>query len=114
MKTPTIKYPPTPELEKLKAVHEKSQAIGEFVDLFMRGNGFTFGKPHVHDESCPGWDHERGKYNPGLGDGCSFHSGDMIHCNTPLEKLLAEFFNIDMDKVEEERRAILDYMRRKN
>ncbi len=104
-----IDYPPTPELDKLKAVAPFSQKIGEFLDIFLAEKGIQLGKPHVHDERCNGWDAERKCYNPGSGlGGCSFCTGEFESCYQPVEKLLAEFFEIDLDKVESERRAILE------
>lgn len=106
----TAQYPPTPELDKMKIVHAKSQAVGEFVDLFLANKGFSIGKPHVHDSTCPGWDHHRNKYNPNGDERCCYKSNEFVSCLTPLEKLLAEFFEIDLVKVENERREILEFL----
>lgn len=104
------KYPPTPELDKLKEVAPFSQKIGEFVDVFMCERGFTFGKPHVHDSRCPGWDERRNKYNPSGDDRCSFQSGEFESCGHGITKLLAEFFEIDDGKCEKERCAVLEHI----
>ena len=72
----------TPELDKMKAVHEKSQAIGEFLE----------------------WLHSKGinlaKY-PDNSDYLSIY-------RYSTEKILAEFFGIDLDKCEKERRQLLE------
>lgn len=103
-------YPKTPTLEKMKAVHEKSQAIGEFLDIFLPSKGVQLGSPHVHDVSCPGWDERRNRYNPGEGPRCSFHTGEFQPFHYTVEKLLAEFFGIDLAKAEEEKRALLAHL----
>lgn len=107
-------YPKTPELDKLKAVAPFSQKIGEFVDIFLMGKGVMLGKPHVHTDKCPGWDKHRGRYNPDNFNRCSYRKDDFEDCHQSLQSLLAEFFEIDMKKVEEERRAVLEYVRNQN
>jgi hypothetical protein len=104
-------YPKTPTLNAMKAVQPKSQAIGEFLE-WLAEKGVRLGKLHVHDKNCSGWDAERGRYNPGLNAGCSFRTDkfEPFRCCSK-EKLLAEFFEIDLAKAEMERRAVLDYVR---
>jgi len=38
----------------------------------------------------------------------------VIPVHVVIQKILAEYFKIDLDKVEEERRAVLDDIRRRN
>lgn len=75
-----MNYPPTPELDKMLAVNDKSQVIGEFLDWLRNDRDIIFAKYHK-DELYPEY--------------------------SSIEKLLAEFFGIDLKKIEEERRAIL-------
>lgn len=82
--TLTKPYPPTPELNKMKAVQVKSQAIGEFLDLFCREKGYVL---------------------------CVLSGDRYFLVGKSIEKLLAEHFEIDLKKVEQERRAILDHIR---
>ena len=79
-----------PEHDKLEAVVERSQAIGEFLDVFLPSKNIHFGRPSAF---------EGGGLNP-------------IHIN--IQELLAEFFDIDRDKLEKEKEAILDEIRRLN
>ena len=112
MPTKTTKpYPKTPELDKMKAVKEKSQAIGEFLDWLMQEKKVQLGNPHEHGPTCRGWDDGRDKYSPRGTDRCECVTGEFIPLHISMEKLLAEFFDIDLVKVENERRAILDYIR---
>ena len=102
-------YPKTPELDKLKAVVEKSQAVGEFVDVFLTEKGFSIGKPHKHDNHCPGW-RKDGTLIPGKHSDCGYHSHEFESIGVPIQELLAEFFEIDENKCEAERRAILKFI----
>ena len=80
-----------PECEKLKAVSDKSQVVGEFLEWLQYEKEFMIAK-HVENEDEDGADYLA-----------------PMHINT--ERLLAEFFDIDMDKVETERRAMLESIR---
>jgi len=73
--------PKYPECEKLAAVHEKSQAIGAFLEWLETKDISLMTRDH-NDDCC----------SPRMS----------------IEEMLAEFFEIDLNKVEEERRAILE------
>ena len=129
--------PMYPEHEKLRAVSERSQAIGEFLD-WLRTPKEDGGKGvHLHtweeweeDDLCPVLGCRDGKLNPGkLNPGRSYER-DCQRCGgtglvkveregwMPLrpgvEKLLAEFFDINLAKLEDEKRAMLDNLRALN
>lgn len=104
------KYPKTPELDKMKAVKDKSQIIGEFLDIFLGEKGFSIGKCHKHNSSCPGWNDD-GERVSGTTNDCGFHTGEFEPCHISIENLLAEFFEIDLNKCEQERLAILKHIR---
>ena len=72
-----------PECEKLSAVSDQSQVIGEFIDWL--------GETHAAEIGVWRKDH-------------------MVPIGIRMEQLLAEFFGIDLEKVEEERRAMLEGM----
>ncbi len=105
-------YPKTPELDRLGAVKDKSQAIGEFIDWLTSEKKVHLGSPHEHGPTCRGWDEGRDRYAPRGEDRCECSTGEFIPLNTSIEKLLAEFFEIDLKKVEKERQAILDHIRK--
>ena len=78
-----------PEHEKLKAIKDRSQAIGEFIE----------------------W----------LGDNdmavCEFSGGNVDRwwpTGQPINKLLARYFEIDLDRLEDEKLAMLDAQRALN
>jgi hypothetical protein len=80
-----VPQPATPTLDKLRFVKDKSQAIGEFLEWLM---GEQKVQLMLYHELAP----ERRN----------------------IERLLADFFEINLDEVEKERRALLDWMRKVN
>lgn len=77
----------TPTLDRMVEIQEQSQLCGEFLDWFLR-------KYTVFDR--------KQKRESPLAD--VMGNGDYIN----KEKLLAEFFDIDLVEAEKERQAILD------
>ena len=45
---------------------------------------------------------------------CDARGGELVGVGVDINKLLAEFFEIDLDKVEAEKRALLDRVRSDN
>lgn len=76
-----------PECEKMRAVHEKSQAIGEFLD----------------------WLSERGIVLASY-----YEEAGLSPHRVNVEALLAEYFGIDLDKAEQEKRTILEELRKQH
>jgi hypothetical protein len=80
-----------PEHEKLKAISEESQVIGNFLDhcgytLCDLGRSDDFGGPRV----------DQGRYWP-------------IHKS--ISDILAEYFDIDLKVIDKEKRQMLEHMR---
>ena len=100
-----IEQSQTPELDKLHAVHEKSQACGEFVEWLGTEKRIVLAMPHTHTSYCRD---EHWHLN------CDVHSGELVGVHVGINKLLAEFFEIDLDKVEAEKCALLDEIRKAN
>ena len=80
--------PECPECEKLSRVSEESNKIGEFLDYFIGSKGIILAE----------WDGE-----------------DLVpmyqyHGEVGINRLLAEYFKIDLDKVERERRELLKWL----
>lgn len=83
----------TPELDKLAAISERSQAIGEFLDT----------SPYILCEtvSCE-------KYHPRLAWTAYCSQGPhTVPTSKTIQQILAEYFGIDLQEVERERREIL-------
>jgi len=101
LKTPPAKTPPCPECEKLKAVSEYSQKIGEFLTWLVNVKQLDLSK-YQEVEEC--------QY---CGEDGMFTGEQLMPYHTDKEQLLAEFFGIDLKKVEEERRALLSSIQEK-
>lgn len=87
------KQPECPECEKLSSVQEESNKIGEFMDWMIDNTSM-----HICD--FVEYDNGESMFTP------SSHY--------TREKLLAEYFKIDLHKVELERRALLAYLQKVN
>ena len=83
-----MKYP---ECEKLAAVSDKSQAIGAFLEWLRETKEYEIAK----------WDTD---------DRLGIDKLSPVHYS--IESLLAEYFEIDMNKVEKERQQILEDVRK--
>lgn len=120
-----------PEHDKLVAVKEQSQAIGEFIEWLPSQGRFLGAWRTVVD--CPGggwfgpWTCRNGrmisdKTDEDLGECEVCHGRGVVDAENPIPdvayvditKLLAEFFEIDLVKIEAEKRAMLDAMRAAN
>lgn len=99
----------TPQSDRLLAVHGESQAIGEFLDWLFREKEIVLARwlSHEHDDE--------GCYDEGGFKTCTL---SVIESNLTLqpmgiERLLAEYFRVDLDAVDRERRATLDKLKEK-
>ncbi len=90
-----------PEHEKLVAVKDKSQAIGEFMDWLQNTKGAVLRRWVQYTESADGFmfSEPRDALAPFRGS---------------IEDLLAEFFGIDPKRIEVEKRAMLAACRETN
>ena len=86
--TATSTYPDTPELDKIKEVSKESRKIGDFLEWLQYEKNWRLAYYDSYDELTP----------------AAFS----------IEPLLAEFFDIDLDKAEKERMAVLEWVRGQN
>lgn len=91
-----------PEHEKLHVIADKSQACGEFFD-WLQEQGLQLCEIHSHSECSRDKD--------GYGWDCGLERGSYVPIHRPIVKLLAEFFDIDQDRLEAEKQAMLDKLR---
>ena len=103
-----------PEHEKLSAIKDESQAIGEFLDWLKGGY-----------EGSPGYEiceHHDGDYSEGalIADALSgrevdreFDPSGWRPVGATIPQLLARYFGIDQDKIEAEKRQMLAELRAK-
>lgn len=89
------------EHEKLAAVKEKSQAIGEFIEWLRYEKGLRLAE-YTHRTY---FDHH--------GDERTL-SEELFTVDVNMQELLAEFFEIDLDKLEEEKLQMLKEIRKRN
>ncbi len=98
--------PACPECARARAVMPKSQVIGEFLDWLQTDKKVHLCAMHEHTNDCKAW--RGGAYRII----CDFHDGQYTPFSYTIEKLLAEFFHIDLNKMENEKRALLDHIRK--
>jgi len=93
----------TPEHEKLHKVQEKSQAIGEFLEWLTEEKRYSICQyvNTIGEVDCEG-------------EEIRFPVKGYLPILERIEQLLAEYFDIDLDKLELEKRAMLDELRRPN
>lgn len=91
--------PPCPECEKLTKVSEESNKIGNFLD-WMYSRGLVLCTWEEND------DEDTNDYLPDI-----LVPASKYRTHSGIENLLAEYFGVDLDKVEKERRALLDWLR---
>lgn len=111
--------PEYPECEKMSTVRDKSQAIGEFLEWLAYEKGVYFWTTNTwHEEfTCPCMDYgddQRDVHDEAAWCEKCQNTGKYIDVQSEdgpfqyqIEKILAEFFEIDLDKVEAERRQML-------
>lgn len=85
-----------PEHEKLKAVHIQSQACGEFLEWLAREKNYSL---------CYYYAPSPEEDDDGAEEG-------YVPVSIRIEDLLAEHFGIDLNKLEAEKRAMLDEFRK--
>lgn len=88
---------PTPTLDRMHEVHPQSQAIGEFLEWLQTEKQYDLARHHVHGELCYEDDTRV----------CGMHDGQPVCVHYSIEKLLAEYFEIDLQKADDEKRTIL-------
>lgn len=84
-----------PEHDKLRAVQEQSQAIGEFLDLWCPEQGLVLCELVHRGRTGEGYD-------------------EYVPARRNLQALLAEHFEIDLDVLEAEKEAMLVALRAVN
>ncbi len=88
------------ELKKMLAAKERSQAIGDFLEWAREKHSYLLAAPHKHTDECYLYEWRYLK-SPQCG------MPPLIAVSYSIERLLAEFFEIDLGKVEAEKRALL-------
>lgn len=103
-----------PECERMLNVKEKSQAIGEFLEWLEETKKVHFRQFAVACGRCKCTTVERDEDGDWYCNECEEYTATYdVEILFPLrtEQLLAEFFRIDLNKVEQERRDMLKELR---
>lgn len=80
------------EIKKMLAVKDQSQAVGEFLE-WLSSKGYVLGEWVTrHKDTSSEWT-------------------EMVMLVKPINEILAEYFEIDLNKIEAERQALLDEIR---
>jgi len=99
------KIPKTPECQKLLDTKDESQKLGYFLEFLFGEMGLSFGK-WTSDFKAQVYDQEGNTdYWTELFMPAREFSGD-----SGIDKILAVYFKIDLDKVEEERAQLLKWL----
>lgn len=93
-----------PEHEKLKLISDKSQAIGEFL-AWLESGGLHAPPNEAHETESYG--SVELAYRPELCGGPE-RSDELWPLSWSKQRLLAAYFEIDLDKIEDEKRAMLE------
>lgn len=108
-----------PEHNKMKAVTPFSHKIGEFLEWLTERHVMLAHYPTkclhlMYDGTC----HEEAMENGSCPSECPecemTELSELYPYSYNIQKLLAEFFEIDLNKIEEEKRQMLDEMRKLN
>lgn len=82
-----------PECAKMSAVRDRSQLIGQFLDWLQSTAGVQLCKYVSRSSSL-------GQTN-----------SELMPIGLSIEQILAQYLEIDLEKVEEEKRAMLEHLR---
>lgn len=96
-----------PEHEKLAKVKDKSQACGEFLEWLLGPQRYQLGQYHEHVDDC--W--LPGESQTGRRRVCGMGAQTLYPTPVVVRKLLAEFFEIDEERLDREKCAMLDELR---
>ena len=103
-----------PEHEKLKAVAHESQTVGSFLEWLENEKHVELAVRHEHTEGC----YEEDVRLHGEGDPpfhwiarCGYREDALQPAFLAPRKLLAEFFEIDEEELEREKRKMLEELR---
>lgn len=91
-----------PEHVRLHAVKKESQCLGQFLE-WLGWEGATIARYHTHTDHC----YEDGDEEGGGNLVCGYDDETLYPDHIGIEARLAAYFNIDLDKLEDEKRSML-------
>jgi len=104
-----LQQPECPECEKLVSVSDKSQELGLFLEWVLSNQGTLCNwlDARYYDEKS-GDRLEEYEVN------CVVESEGYYPARKSIERILADYFEIDLDKVDKERQALLKWIQNEN
>jgi hypothetical protein len=90
-----------PEHDKLRSVKDRSQIIGDFLSWLQEEQSVVLAKSHRHNANCV----EEGDRV------CGVENNQLVPEFRSIPQWLAQYFDIDEYKLEEEKRSMLDELR---
>ncbi len=98
-------FPETPTIDKMRSVKDQSQTIGGFLAWLQSEQKVQLMLYHEHTDRCldEDGDHQ-----------CGLSEDSLTPEYRSIERLLADYFEIDLTQVEKERTALLDWQRASN
>lgn len=105
-----------PEHVKLAAIRDRSQAIGEFLEWLptykvLVSNGEEAFDPDFPEEQNEAYKEAEMPCAIGVRDPWAMGGGWLQPCYVKTEQLLADYFGIDLKKIEDEKQAMLQEIR---
>lgn len=107
-----------PEHDKLSAIKDESHAIGLFIDHGLPKMGLAIYEKIVRPCECGWCDHREGDRSKWHTEADRATQVDGVVQITEwhptyrtIDRILAEYFEIDRDRLDDEKRAMLDAMR---
>ena len=94
-----------PEHEKLKAIKDKSQEIGSFIEWLQVSRQIIFARYEDVEYTVDDLFSDKGN---------KVKINELVPFHIPIEQTLAEYFGINLKKLEEEKRQMLDDIRKAN
>ena len=88
-----------PEHTKQRAILQESQTLGEFLEEWLPSKGYLLAEYGKGDPTVSNSVYEKG------------HPERLYPVQRNIQGLLAEFFGIDLDKIEAENRAMIEALR---
>lgn len=92
------------EHDKLAKIQPQSQAIGSFIE-WLRSKGVNLMVYHDHSPACLDEDGSRA---------CGYGREELEPYRRSIEQMLADYFKIDLAKLEQEKRSMLGIIRQVN
>lgn len=97
----------TPTLDAMRLVKDRSQEIGNFIEWLGHERGIALAKTHEHEAGC----YEKVQNDLGFSSRlCGLREGEAYFFAYDIERLLADYFEIDLDAAEREKRNILEHL----